>query len=364
MGEIKIGNNIMKYRRKAGLTQDTLAEQMGVSKSSVSKWETGHAYPDILLLPELAALFNISLDELVGYEPQLTKKAILKLYGELKEDIVVNPKEVYKECEELVKKYYSCFPFLYQIAVLYLNHAVLFDNQQEIMEQALELCHRIVKESEDAVLIKESVSLECVIYTALNRPEDTLRLLGEEARPINQDSELIGASFQMLGDMEKADEIIQACMFQHLLFMIQDSVGYMMMNTDKKELCEETVKRLLGVMELYHIEDLHFHTALQVYMGASTVYAMYGEKEKALKMIEAFTAVLRKNDVTKVLLKGDGYFTKIEQWLEKIEVSRGAPRGSGLIKESVSDALEKNPAFDSLKDEHRFQSCIDRIKEL
>ena len=364
MNEIKIGNNIMKYRRKAGFTQDTLAEQMGVSKSSVSKWETGHAYPDILLLPELASLFNISLDELVGYEPQLTKKAILKLYGELKEEIVANPKGVYERCEELVKKYYSCFPFLYQIAILYLNHAVLFDNQQEIMEQALELCHRIEKESGDAVLIKESVSLECIIYTVLNRPEETLRVLGEEARPISQDAELIGASFQMMGNMEKADEIIQVCTFQHLLFMIQDSVSYMMINTDKKELCEETIKRLLGVMELYQIENLHFSTALQVYIGAATIYAMQGEKEKALKMLEAYTAVLKKNDVTKMLLKGDGYFTKVEQWLDKIEISRGTPRGSGLIKESMSEALEKNPVFESLKNEQRFQSCVEKIKEL
>jgi len=40
------------------------------------KWETASTYPDIALLPKLAAFFNISIDELIGYEPQLTKEAI------------------------------------------------------------------------------------------------------------------------------------------------------------------------------------------------------------------------------------------------------------------------------------------------
>lgn len=41
MAAVNIGKNIMKYRRETGITQEQLAEHMGVSKSSVSKWETG-----------------------------------------------------------------------------------------------------------------------------------------------------------------------------------------------------------------------------------------------------------------------------------------------------------------------------------
>lgn len=52
---------------------------MGVSKAAVSKWETGLSYPDITLLPVLAAYFNISIDELMGYEPQMGKEDIRKL---------------------------------------------------------------------------------------------------------------------------------------------------------------------------------------------------------------------------------------------------------------------------------------------
>ena len=52
MNELNLGKNIVYYRRKNGLTQDQLAEYIGVSKSSVSKWENNFTFPDIILLPQ------------------------------------------------------------------------------------------------------------------------------------------------------------------------------------------------------------------------------------------------------------------------------------------------------------------------
>ena len=67
---------------------------MGVSKASVSKWETGNSYPDVVFLPQLAAYFNISLDELMGYEPQMTDKDIRALYTELIGEFAAKPLDV------------------------------------------------------------------------------------------------------------------------------------------------------------------------------------------------------------------------------------------------------------------------------
>lgn len=67
MKEINISKILVAKRKGKGVTQDELVEYIGVSKSSVSKWETGQSYPDITFLPQLAAYFNISIDELMGY---------------------------------------------------------------------------------------------------------------------------------------------------------------------------------------------------------------------------------------------------------------------------------------------------------
>ena len=52
MKPLKLGENIAALRRKANITQDQLANWIGVSKSSVSKWETNTSYPDIIFLPQ------------------------------------------------------------------------------------------------------------------------------------------------------------------------------------------------------------------------------------------------------------------------------------------------------------------------
>ena len=79
MKEINVGKMIILKRKEKKITQDELAKYIGVSKAAISKWETGQSYPDITLLPILAAYFNMSIDELIGYEPQMVKEDIQKL---------------------------------------------------------------------------------------------------------------------------------------------------------------------------------------------------------------------------------------------------------------------------------------------
>lgn len=68
MKELNIGKTIVTKRREKGLTRRSGCLYRGV-RASVSKWETGQSYPDITLLPQLGAYFNISIDELMGYSP-------------------------------------------------------------------------------------------------------------------------------------------------------------------------------------------------------------------------------------------------------------------------------------------------------
>ena len=61
---------IVTHRKKLGLTQEGLAQRLGVTNQAVSKWESGQSCPDITLLPMLADIFGITIDELFGREPK------------------------------------------------------------------------------------------------------------------------------------------------------------------------------------------------------------------------------------------------------------------------------------------------------
>ena len=63
---IRLEKNLRRLRKEAGITQAQLAYKLGVSFQAVSRWETGSAYPDITLLPELAAAFHVTVDTLLG----------------------------------------------------------------------------------------------------------------------------------------------------------------------------------------------------------------------------------------------------------------------------------------------------------
>lgn len=63
-----IGVKIAKLRKDNNMTQEELAGMIGVSSQSVSKWETGVTMPDIMLLPIIAGVFEITLDELFSVE--------------------------------------------------------------------------------------------------------------------------------------------------------------------------------------------------------------------------------------------------------------------------------------------------------
>ena len=66
MNNKTIGDRIKFHRKRLGMTQEQLAERMGVSAQAVSKWENNLSCPDISVLPELAEIFDISVDELLG----------------------------------------------------------------------------------------------------------------------------------------------------------------------------------------------------------------------------------------------------------------------------------------------------------
>lgn len=69
-------DNLNKYRKERGLSQEELAYQLGVSRQSVSKWESGQSIPELERIIEIADLFSISLDELVGRDYITTKQEL------------------------------------------------------------------------------------------------------------------------------------------------------------------------------------------------------------------------------------------------------------------------------------------------
>lgn len=65
---MSLGNNLFHARKKRGLSQEDVAEKLGVSRQTISKWETDETLPDIRQSKKLATIYGLSLDELIEYD--------------------------------------------------------------------------------------------------------------------------------------------------------------------------------------------------------------------------------------------------------------------------------------------------------
>ena len=75
-----IGQIIQKLRRRQMISQGELAEKLQISVQAISKWETGKANPDVLLLPQIAKLLGVTIDELFcGEEENSSYGEVLEL---------------------------------------------------------------------------------------------------------------------------------------------------------------------------------------------------------------------------------------------------------------------------------------------
>ena len=364
--EIRIGHILTKQRHKRGITQEELAACMGVSKASVSKWETSNSYPDITMLPQLAAFFDISIDELMGYEPQMTRENIRRLYRQLSLDFANKPfDEVMTNCRAIVKKYFSCAPLLFQIGSLYVNHCMFAGSQDQtsaILEEARLLFARIKEESDDMELVSQSIHMEALCLLQLGQPQEALDLLSPYERIRIASEPLAAAAWQMLGNQKEAKSILQAGIYQELLSLINLMVSYTQLCTDDAEVYKESQARTQAVCDTFHLESLHPGILMSVCISSARGYMKLGDKEQALCILETYAnlAVSRQYPLH---LHGDSYFSLLDHWLEQnLILGSDLPREETVIQASMEEAVTSLPEFASLSDDARFQMIVRRLK--
>lgn len=89
MDQIKIGKFIADMRKKQGLTQRQLAEQLNVTDKTISKWETGYRLPDVSLILELSSVLKVDINELLAGEEYSTKEVSSEEYMEKSESNIL-----------------------------------------------------------------------------------------------------------------------------------------------------------------------------------------------------------------------------------------------------------------------------------
>lgn len=204
--KLAIGENIKSYRKSLGLTQEQLAEAVGVTVGAVSKWESGLSNPDISIIVVLANFFEISVDVLLGYSWKTTnvvetKDTIRKLCYEKK----------YEEGKSFIHKallrYPNCFDIVFESACLY-HMAGTEKRDKEALNKALELyTHAIDLLSQNTQEDISEVSIQNRIGEVYICLEDTNRSL-KHLKKYNYDGINNGKIGLLLAVQKHSDEAL------------------------------------------------------------------------------------------------------------------------------------------------------------
>jgi transcriptional regulator with XRE-family HTH domain len=366
MKELNISRCIIQKRKEKGITQEQLAEYIGVSKASVSKWESGLSYPDILFLPELATYFNVSVDELLGYSPQLTKEDIKRLYNKLSHEFATKPfEEAMELCNEKIKKYYSCFPFLLAMIQLLLNHCVLAKTEEarkEILQQCIFLCKRVKDEGEDISHIKNANAMEAMAAIGLGNSGEVISLLNDKLDPyIGEDLMLINA-YQMQGDTATANKVNQILLYQSVIDTLSLLTNYLSLHMMEPIVFEQVYFQGVQIIDSFQMKGILTNAVFAIHIVAAQGYMIHHEKEKAVKALEQYVDIVCGFEYP-LKLKGNEFFNQVDEWLEdNISIGTNSPLDEITNKKNFINMIAENPAFIELREDEKYKLLINKIK--
>ena len=208
-------NEIIRERRLAkGLTQEQLANYLGVSAPAVNKWEKGTSYPDIVILPALARLLDTDLNTLLSFQDDLSEKEVALFMNEVSETMDKSGFEAgYSLATEKLKEYPTC-DFLVSNLAMLLDGALLMYGSNKMLNEMYQgkiesLYYRAARS--DNTAIREQAQA-CLISRAMGKQdyEQAQEILNTLPKKSPVDREQIQANiFIAQGELDKAAKLIE-----------------------------------------------------------------------------------------------------------------------------------------------------------
>ena len=140
---MNIGSIIKELRQKKKMSQEEIAEYLGVSTQAVSRWETSVSYPDITLLPLIANVFNVTVDYLLGTDKFKNDKLIEEVTKEYhKYQVKGDNVGAHKYMKEIYEKY----PHVEKLQLIYADACnCAYNINRQYIDDAIEIIERLVR---------------------------------------------------------------------------------------------------------------------------------------------------------------------------------------------------------------------------
>jgi len=365
MQELKISEKIYVLRKEKGVTQEKLAEFLGVSTPAVSKWETNQSFPDITLLPEIASYFDVTIDYLMDFAPSLANEEAMEIYRKLADAFSKEPFEkVCNQVKKYLKKYHNCYFLHLHMGNLLLNHLDRVDDPAkipEIMAFTEGIFKRVILTTTNSKLKHEARYSLAVCYLFSGKADEIIDLMKDAVDTLLPPELILAQAYQIKGCTKEAKVILQGYVFQCLVGLLNACPTLGLLNLDAPDKAINWFQWVTKTMEAFEFSKVNAFGEGQMHLSYAKACVQLGKIDEALAQLEYFADVAANPANYPVTFKTSDMFDCIEGLYAKLDLGNGAHRSDKTIKESCLMAVTKDPAFSSLTENERYKKIVDKI---
>ena len=242
---VQLGKKIRELRKKRGISQEVLAQYLGVTFQAVSKWENGTAMPDVPLIPALASFFGVSTDELFDYNRLEAEKKVEEICWEASKFRQSDP----PRSEAMLREGLKQFPG----NEIILNNLLYTMSAPERGEEMIRICKTLIAETRD----------DSVKYDALRILADTYHVTGQQALvapTLEQIPEIYFTKLQQMAMLLEGEASRQAA-WQQMGLSLDETVDMLLVLRDREAErgdqaeADKYARLARGILEVFEREE-------------------------------------------------------------------------------------------------------------
>ena len=303
---IYLSENIRRLRREKGITQENLAEFLGVTFQSVSKWERGESYPDITILPAIASFFGVTTDEVLGMDKSRLEERIREYIDFYSAMRLKDSHLTYKKLKSAVKE----FPGDFRLLVRYMEMLMIEKTHKDAPDFEKTSCelmtiYRNIQNhcTDDSIriwakrLICQHLHTKAHYTGAEIYQQQAEEILDEIPEMLNSREYL---ATMLISDMPKH---YKACSdaIEQLLFMLENSVSHHCFYDENftPEYKIEAILKMNTILETIYTDGNYGKNWLPLiynYGNLGRLYFRTGDEKKAIEYLRKSAELAKQYD--------------------------------------------------------------------
>ncbi|WP_411680706.1 helix-turn-helix domain-containing protein [Clostridium thailandense] len=362
MDKLLIGDVIYRLRKEKGITQDQLANFIGVSTAAVSKWESRISYPDITLLPVLATFFNVTIDKLLDFKIELTDNEIMNIFIECEKLFSSGElQEATNRSKDYISKYPNSYYLKLRIGFLFNMYSWKSADKEagmKMIEYSIELFEDVAQNCSKVELVEQALFQLGAYYPTIGKEDKAIEALNRIHKSELDPDVLLAYIYINRNELKEARKMLQSKLYKGI-----DDIGHACIGLANSYMKDE---KDFAMAEKYHnlyidIRKVFSNGENSVlgfafeYLNFAHTCLMFNEAEKAINILNKMIEDIEKNDIN------------TPQKFSSIWCFNEIPEGKRTITMNLYENLFKvleAPEFDLIRERPQFINIKKDLKIL